>query len=82
MNSAIELNGVGWRAGKSFELKDISLNVPVGSIYGSSVARHMVPRLIELYMAGKLNLDDLLTRSYPLDRINEAYDAIAKERGL
>ncbi|MDX1493343.1 MAG: ABC transporter ATP-binding protein [Longimicrobiales bacterium] len=34
MNSAIELIDVGWRAGKSFELKDISLNVPVGSIYG------------------------------------------------
>ncbi|MBT8487788.1 MAG: ABC transporter ATP-binding protein [Gemmatimonadetes bacterium] len=34
MNSAIELSGVSWRAGKSFELKDISLNVPVGSIYG------------------------------------------------
>ena len=48
----------------------------VGSLYGSSVPRHMVPRLIELYMAGKLNLDDLLTRSYPLDRINEAYEAL------
>ncbi len=34
MNSAIELDGVSWKAGKSFELQDISLNVPVGSIYG------------------------------------------------
>ncbi len=34
MNSAIELNNVGWKAGKSFELKDLSLRVPVGSIYG------------------------------------------------
>lgn len=34
MNSAIELTGVSWRAGKSFALQDISLNVPVGSIYG------------------------------------------------
>ncbi len=50
----------------------------VGSIYGSSVPRFMVPRLIELYMAGKLNLDDLLTRSYPLDQINEAYDALIR----
>ncbi|HBK79695.1 MAG TPA: alcohol dehydrogenase [Nitrospinae bacterium] len=50
----------------------------VGSLYGSSVPRHMVPRLIELYMAGKLNLDDLLTRSYPLEEINEAYDALIK----
>ncbi len=34
MNSAIELDGVGWKAGKSFELHDVSLRVPVGSIYG------------------------------------------------
>ncbi len=50
----------------------------VGSLYGSSVPRHMVPRLIELYMAEKLNLDDLLTRSYPLDQINEAYGALIR----
>ena len=34
MNSAIELSGVGWKAGRSFELKDMSLRVPAGSIYG------------------------------------------------
>lgn len=34
MNSAIELTDVGWKAGKSFTLKDVSLRVPVGSIYG------------------------------------------------
>ncbi|MCH7530166.1 MAG: ABC transporter ATP-binding protein [Gemmatimonadetes bacterium] len=34
MNNAIELTGVGWKAGKSFALKDVSLSVPAGSIYG------------------------------------------------
>lgn len=34
MNSAIELTNVSWKAGKSFELQDVSLRVPVGSIYG------------------------------------------------
>ena len=34
MNSAIELSGVGWKAGRSFALQDVSLRVPVGSIYG------------------------------------------------
>ena len=34
MNSAIELSNVGWKAGESFELKDLSLRVPTGSIYG------------------------------------------------
>jgi ABC-2 type transport system ATP-binding protein len=34
VNSAIELTDVGWRAGRSFELKGVSLRVPAGSIYG------------------------------------------------
>jgi len=34
VSNAIELNNVGWKAGKSFELQDVSLRVPVGSIYG------------------------------------------------
>jgi ABC-2 type transport system ATP-binding protein len=34
MRYAIELTGLCWKAGKSFELRDVSLRVPAGSIYG------------------------------------------------
>ena len=51
----------------------------MGSIYGSSRPRVDIPKLIDLYMAGKLKIDPLLTRTYPLEQINEAYDAM--ERG-
>jgi ABC-2 type transport system ATP-binding protein len=34
VNSAIELSGLGWKADRAFSLRDISLRVPVGSIYG------------------------------------------------
>lgn len=34
MNNAIELRDVSWSAGKSFALRDLSLRVPTGSIYG------------------------------------------------
>ena len=34
MNNAIELTDVGWKAGKAFELKDLTIRVPTGSIYG------------------------------------------------
>jgi ABC-2 type transport system ATP-binding protein len=34
MNYAIELTNVSWKAGRSFELRDVSLRVPAGSIYG------------------------------------------------
>ena len=53
--------------------------VLTGSIYGSAVPRVDIPRLIDLYRAGKLKLDELLTRSYPLTQINAAYEAL--ERG-
>ena len=53
--------------------------VLTGSIYGSSRPRHDIPMLIDLYRAKKLKLDELLTRSYPFQQINEAYEAL--ERG-
>ena len=34
MNKAIELDGVGWKAGKAFALRDVAINVPAGSICG------------------------------------------------
>lgn len=51
----------------------------IGSLYGSGSAREEIPRLASLYRAGKLKLDELLTRTYPLSQINQAYDAL--ERG-
>ncbi|MBI4636317.1 MAG: Zn-dependent alcohol dehydrogenase [Candidatus Rokubacteria bacterium] len=53
--------------------------VLTGSVYGSSRPRIDIPKLIDLYRAGKLRLDELLTRRYPFGEINEAYAAL--ERG-
>ena len=35
-----------------------------------------IPHFTDLYMAGRLKLDELVTRTYPLDGINEASTAI------
>ena len=48
----------------------------VGSLFGSGNIRRDIPRLMELYTQGQLNLDDLVTRTYSLDQINEGYDAM------
>ena len=32
-----------------------------------------MPRLLELYSAGKLKVDELITRTYPLDQLNQGY---------
>jgi len=47
-----------------------------GSIYGSTRPYRDFPRLFELYRRGRLPLDRLVTRRWPLHEINEAYDAL------
>ncbi|UIJ57846.1 alcohol dehydrogenase catalytic domain-containing protein [Amycolatopsis acidiphila] len=46
----------------------------VGSFYGSSDMRFEVPRLVELWRSGRLDLTALVSDVVPLDRINEAVD--------
>ena len=50
-----------------------------GSYYGSSRPTVDMPLMVELYLAGKLNIDDLVTRYYKLDDVNQAYQDL--ERG-
>jgi S-(hydroxymethyl)glutathione dehydrogenase / alcohol dehydrogenase len=47
-----------------------------GSYYGSTRPQADMPRILQLYQAGKLPIDRLISRRYPLDRVNEAYDAL------
>ena len=48
-----------------------------GSSYGSARTREDLPRLVSLYLAGKLKIDQLITRRYGLDEANEAFRALA-----
>ncbi|MFF0279419.1 NDMA-dependent alcohol dehydrogenase [Rhodococcus aetherivorans] len=45
-----------------------------GSLFGSSSPRADIPKLLDLYQAGYLKLDELITTEYPLDDINQGYD--------
>jgi S-(hydroxymethyl)glutathione dehydrogenase/alcohol dehydrogenase len=47
-----------------------------GTIFGSLNPRHDIPRLLNLYRDGQLKLDELITRRYSLDQINEGYRAM------
>ncbi len=50
----------------------------MGTLYGDSQPRFDIPNLLKMYHAGKLKLDELVTRTYTLDQVNEAYaDMIA-----
>jgi NDMA-dependent alcohol dehydrogenase len=45
-----------------------------GSLYGSSNAQHDIPRLLDLYNKGQLKLDELITREYALEDVNQGYE--------
>jgi S-(hydroxymethyl)glutathione dehydrogenase / alcohol dehydrogenase len=49
-----------------------------GSVYGSTRPHIDIPRLIDLYTKKKLKLDELVTRQYALDEVNEAMVALEK----
>jgi len=53
----------------------------VGSLYGSGQPSKDVPRLVELYREGRLKLAELATRTYALEGINDALDALAGGEG-
>ena len=45
-----------------------------GTAFGGARGRTDVPRIVDWYMEGKLNIDDLITHTMPLNDINEAFD--------
>ena len=47
-----------------------------GTIFGSLNPRHDIPALLGLYREGQLKLDELITRRYPLEQINDGYQAM------
>lgn len=48
-----------------------------GSRYGSARMRDDFPRMVELYLSGKLKIDELINRRFTLDETDAAYKALA-----
>jgi NDMA-dependent alcohol dehydrogenase len=65
-------------ASASMSLLDLTLMEKqlVGSLFGSGNPRADIPKLIGLYREGQLDLDGLVTTEYPLEGVNEGYDAM------
>jgi alcohol dehydrogenase (nicotinoprotein) len=45
-----------------------------GSLFGDCNPTYDIPKILGLYQAGDLKLDEIITRTYTLDQINEGYD--------
>jgi S-(hydroxymethyl)glutathione dehydrogenase/alcohol dehydrogenase len=53
-----------------------------GSLFGSSNPRADIPKLLDLYQAGILKLDELITTEYALDDINQGYEDMHAGRNI
>jgi S-(hydroxymethyl)glutathione dehydrogenase/alcohol dehydrogenase len=45
-----------------------------GSAFGGARGRTDVPKIVDWYMGGKIDIDSLITHTMPLERINDAFD--------
>ena len=45
-----------------------------GTAFGGARGRTDVPKIVDWYMDGKINIDDLITHKMPLEDINKAFD--------
>jgi S-(hydroxymethyl)glutathione dehydrogenase/alcohol dehydrogenase len=68
MGAPLTVNSTGLFFGKTLK----------GALYGSTRFRIDMPTLVDLYMASKLKLDELVTRTYPLESVNDAFEAMKK----
>jgi S-(hydroxymethyl)glutathione dehydrogenase/alcohol dehydrogenase len=86
MRQALECCHKGWGvatiigvagAGQEISTRPFQLvtgRVWKGTAFGGARGRTDVPKIVDWYMEGKINIDDLITHVLPLARINEAFD--------
>ena len=54
----------------------------LGSAFGGARGRTDVPRIVDWYMDGKINIDDLITHTLPLERINDGFDLMKRGESI
>ncbi|HEY9608119.1 S-(hydroxymethyl)glutathione dehydrogenase/class III alcohol dehydrogenase [Allocoleopsis sp.] len=86
MRQALECCHKGWGvsviigvagAGEEIRTRPFQLvtgRVWKGSAFGGARGRTDVPKIVDWYMEGKINIDDLITHVMPLEKINHAFD--------
>jgi S-(hydroxymethyl)glutathione dehydrogenase / alcohol dehydrogenase len=53
-----------------------------GSAFGGARGRTDVPKIVDWYMDGKINIDDLITHTMPLEDINTAFDLMHEGKSI
>lgn len=53
-----------------------------GSAFGGARGRTDVPKIVDWYMEGKINIDDLITHQFPLEKINDAFKLMKEGKAI
>lgn len=53
-----------------------------GTIFGGGNPHYDIPKLLSMYKAGKLNLDDMVTTAYKLEQINDGYQDMLSGKNI
>jgi S-(hydroxymethyl)glutathione dehydrogenase/alcohol dehydrogenase len=94
MRAALECTHKGWGesciigvAGAGQEIKTrpfqlVTGRVWRGSAFGGVRGRTQLPKYVNNYMTGKLNIDDYVTHEFPLEKINEAFHLMHEGKSI
>jgi S-(hydroxymethyl)glutathione dehydrogenase / alcohol dehydrogenase len=94
MRQALECCHKGWGvsviigvagAGQEISTRPFQLvtgRVWKGSAFGGARGRTDVPRIVDWYMEGRINIDDLITHVLPFDQINEGFELMRRGESI
>ncbi|AFY75238.1 S-(hydroxymethyl)glutathione dehydrogenase/class III alcohol dehydrogenase [Synechococcus sp. PCC 7502] len=94
MRQALECCHKGWGvsviigvagAGQEIRTRPFQLvtgRVWKGSAFGGARGRTDVPKIVDWYMDGKINIDDLITHVMPIEQINDAFALMHKGESI
>ncbi len=94
MRQALECCHRGWgksiiigvaESGKEISTRPFQLvtgRTWMGTAFGGARGRTDVPKIVDWYMEGKINIDDLITHTLPLARINEGFELMKRGESI
>ena len=94
MRQALECCHKGWgvstvigvaAAGQEISTRPFQLvtgRVWKGSAFGGARGRTDVPKIVDWYMEGKINIDDLITHRIQLEQINEGFELMSRGESI
>ncbi|MGV6802187.1 MAG: S-(hydroxymethyl)glutathione dehydrogenase/class III alcohol dehydrogenase [bacterium] len=53
-----------------------------GTAFGGARGRTDVPKIVDWYMEGRINIDDMITHTMPLENINDAFDLMHEGKSI